>query len=110
MLHGYCGSITKYLTRQEFDCIVGTSRHSQGKIEKLMEYIGATKLKGFSLRYIYFTDPKWRNRLNVPILPFSKIDELGAGMYKGENITQAERHAKKTEHNGKTESTKPNTA
>lgn len=25
-------------------------------------------------------------------IPFSKIDELGAGMYKGEKITQAERH------------------
>jgi hypothetical protein len=30
--------------------------------------------------------------LTVPEIPFSKIDELGAGMYKGENITRAERH------------------
>jgi hypothetical protein len=30
----------------------------------------------------------------VPILPFSKIDELGAGMYKGEKITLKERQEK----------------
>jgi hypothetical protein len=44
---------------------------------------GATKLPGFMLRYIYFLSLEARNRLTVPILPFSKIDELGAGMYKG---------------------------
>lgn len=31
------------------------------------------------------------NRIIVPILPFSKIDEMGAGMYKGKKITFAER-------------------
>ena len=54
-------------------------------------------MKGFMLRYVYFVDPKWRKRLTVPEIPFKKIDELGAGMYKGENVTMAERHAKKTE-------------
>ena len=32
----------------------------------------------------------------VPELPFSKIDELGAGMYKGEKVSRAERHSKLT--------------
>jgi hypothetical protein len=49
-------------------------------------------MKGYQLRYIYFIDPKWRKRLTVPELPFSKIDELGAGMYKGQNITRESRH------------------
>lgn len=40
--------------------------------------------KGYQLRYIYFLNPKARERLTVPILPFSKIDEMGAGMYKGQ--------------------------
>ena len=40
-------------------------------------------LRGFQLRYIYFLNPAARQRLTVPILPFSKIDEMGAGMYKG---------------------------
>jgi hypothetical protein len=38
---------------------------------------------GFQLRYVYFIDQDARNRLTVPVLPFSEIDRLGAGMYKG---------------------------
>lgn len=44
---------------------------------------GAKPLKGFQLRYIYFLNPEARQRLTVPVLPFSKIDEAGARMYKG---------------------------
>jgi hypothetical protein len=29
----------------------------------------------------------------MPVLPFEKIDELGAGMYKGKKITLQERRA-----------------
>ena len=39
--------------------------------------------QGFQLRYIYFLDPTARERLTVPVLPFSEIDRRGAGMYKG---------------------------
>lgn len=60
---------------------------------------GGEFIPGYQLRYIYFIDKSYRKRLTVPELPFSKIDELGAGMYKGENITQAERHAIKTKQN-----------
>jgi hypothetical protein len=49
-------------------------------------------LPGYQFRYIYFIDPAYRKKLQVPELPFSKIDELGAGMYKGQKITQASRH------------------
>ena len=65
--------------------------------KRYVNYVGGEILKGFQLRYIYFIDKKWRNRLVVPEIPFSRIDEMGAGMYKGEKITQAERHAIKTE-------------
>ena len=51
--------------------------------------IGAKKLEGFQLRYIYLIDKTCK--ITVPILPFSKIDEMGAGMYKGEKITVKER-------------------
>lgn len=54
-------------------------------------------IPGFQLRYIYFIDKKCRAKLTVPELPFSEIDRLGAGMYKGERIEQAVRHAIKTE-------------
>ncbi|MBO0757003.1 MAG: hypothetical protein J2P54_14170, partial [Bradyrhizobiaceae bacterium] len=46
--------------------------------------LGARIAPGFQLRYIYFLDPSARERLTVPILPFSTIDEIGAGMYRGE--------------------------
>lgn len=55
--------------------------------------VGGTILPGYQLRYIYFIDPEYRKRLKVPQIPFSRIDELNAGMYKVESITQAERHA-----------------
>jgi hypothetical protein len=54
-------------------------------------------MKGFQLRYIYFLDPKYRKRLTVPEIPFSKIDEMGAGMYKGENVSRESRHEIKSE-------------
>ena len=51
-------------------------------------------IKGNMLKYIYFIDKSKEKDLSVPVIPFSKIDELNAGMYKGEKITQAERHNK----------------
>jgi hypothetical protein len=53
---------------------------------------GAKIQPGYQLRYIYFIDRAAAKRLTVPVIPFSKIDEIGAGMYKGEHITRAERH------------------
>lgn len=44
---------------------------------------GAKPIPGYQLRYIYFIDPAYRQRLAVPVLPYSEIDRLGAGMYKG---------------------------
>ena len=53
---------------------------------------------------MYFIDPSSRQRLTVPEIPFSRIDEMGAGMYKGEKITLAARHtnnASEDNHDGK---------
>lgn len=49
---------------------------------------GWKPLEGFQLRYIYFLDPTARERLTVPILPYSEIERRGAGMYKGERVTR----------------------
>ena len=35
------------------------------------------------LKYIYFIDKTKEKDLTVPIIPFSKIKEMGIGMYKG---------------------------
>ena len=48
-----------------------------------LKKIGAVAIPGFQLRYIYFLDPTAKDRLTVPILPFSEIERRGAGMYKG---------------------------
>ena len=65
-----------------------------------MEYTGAHILEGYQLRYIYFIDKKCREKLTVPEIPYKKIDEFGAGMYKGNNITVAERHIDKNGEEG----------
>lgn len=57
--------------------------------QKNANILGAVPVQGFQLRYIYLIDKSCK--ITVPILPFSKIDEVGAGMYKGEKITLAER-------------------
>jgi len=49
---------------------------------------GWKPIEGYQLRYIYFLNPSARQRLSVPILPFSKIDEMGAGMYKGVKVSR----------------------
>ena len=61
-----------------------------GNAKKFMvEVLNGKPLKGNQLKYIYLIDKTCK--ITVPILPFSKIDEMGAGMYKGEKITLAER-------------------
>lgn len=59
------------------------------------EFRGWEKTKGFQMRYIYFLHKKEVENLTVPVLPFKKIDELGAGMYKGESISIQERRVTK---------------
>ena len=48
--------------------------------------------EGKQLKYIYLIDKTCQ--ITVPILPFSKIDELGAGMYKGNKVTLQSRQAR----------------
>ena len=57
------------------------------KISK--EFRNWKPLVGQQLKYIYLIDKKCK--ITTPILPFSMIDEMGAGMYKGKKITLAER-------------------
>lgn len=50
---------------------------------------GAVYLTGFQLRYIYFIKPDARKRLTVAPIPFAKIAEAGATMYKGKQGLKA---------------------
>lgn len=50
---------------------------------------GATPLPGYQLRYIYFMSEAVRARCTCDIIPFSEIDRLGAGMYKGKQCARS---------------------
>ena len=58
---------------------------------RFLKSINAEMIEGFQLKYIYVLNKSVYKRLTVPILPFSKIDEMGAGMYKGKKISLQER-------------------
>lgn len=58
--------------------------NGKNNFRNYVEYVHGEVIKGFQLRYIYFLDPAYKSKLTVPVLPFSKIAEMGAGMYKGE--------------------------
>ena len=47
---------------------------------------GAKYIEGYQLRYVYLIDKTLK--LNCPNIPFAKIQEIGAGMYKGIKIVE----------------------
>ena len=55
------------------------------------DFSGAERLEGYQMRYIYFLHREEKENLTLKEIPFSKIDEIGAGMYKGEKISIKER-------------------
>lgn len=71
----FCGVEHKYRTRKQW------------------EELGAFPLPGFQLRYLYFMRPDVRERLAVKELPFSVIEEMGAGMYRGKQVSRAKDQA-----------------
>lgn len=85
---GYLSWLKPYISKEKFNELQSGGRKS--KI--ILDYIGAEKVKGNMLRYIYLIDKKCK--INVPIIPFSEIDKQGAGMYKGEKVTLKERKEK----------------
>lgn len=66
-----------------------TQQTNGGASMKAYHAAGFRPIPGFQLRYIYFLDPTARQRLTVPILPFSEIEKRGAGMYRGKPKTSA---------------------
>jgi len=62
---------------------------TNGKNLTIKEYIdkfGGEAVPGYSFRYIYFIDKSYIDKLTVPVLPFSIINELNGRMYKGQKI------------------------
>jgi hypothetical protein len=67
------------VTETKANNILGTGAASMQSFKEA----GFTPMPGYQLRYIYFIDPACRQRLTVPKLPYTEIDRLGAGMYRG---------------------------
>lgn len=63
----------------------GESMHEMQAFHLMMrkEFHTWEILKGFQLRYIYFIDKSYKEKLTVPILPFEEIAKQGAKMYRG---------------------------
>ena len=72
-----------------------------------LKRIGAQKLQGFQLRYIYFIDPAYRARLTVPELPYSEIQARGASMYKGQKPRERGEIDNAPQSNAETEGASP---
>lgn len=66
-----------------------TAATNGGASMKAYKDAGFKPLIGYQLRYIYFLDPDVRQYLTVPVLPFSEIERLHAGMYKGQSVSRA---------------------
>jgi len=74
--------------------------HKYYDMAKFRNQLNPKPIDGFQIRYVYFLNPSARERLTVPEMPFSKIAELGAGMYKGEKRTPVEDRQKPSDDGG----------
>lgn len=81
-------------TRARYAKKLGLELWGGASVKPLID-AGAREAPGFQLRYIKLLAPD--ARLLVPDLPFTAIDEAGAGMWRGERITREERHKKQHE-------------
>lgn len=66
------------------DPVTGEPKHKITAYHELKDdFHNWDKVFGYQLRYIYFINPVAKDRLNVPIMPFSDIDKMQARMYRG---------------------------
>lgn len=55
---------------------------------RFLKEIGAKPIEGYQLKYIYFLDKEIEKKCKLEEIPFSKIAEMGASMYKGKKINK----------------------
>ena len=82
---GFVLTDIKVNTQLRIDPLTGEPKHAMTAFHhgRKDEFSKWQKIDGYQLRYIYFLNPAARARLTVPELPYSKIAETGATMYKG---------------------------
>lgn len=67
------------------------ARYGMGDKEttgQMFRRVGARRLSGYQIRYIFPLDPTVPSRLTVPILPYSDIARIGASMYRGQRASE----------------------
>lgn len=82
---GFVLTDIKVNTQLRIDPVTGEPKHAITAFHHGLkdDFHNWDKLFGYQLRYIYFINPAAKDRLNVPILPFSDIDKMNARMYRG---------------------------
>ena len=85
------GTVTHKMTYESNPVGTGYTRLTGGKNDwgLFCRLMGWSVIPGYQLRYIYFIDPTYRQRLTVPELPYSEIERMGARMYKGQRLQAA---------------------
>jgi hypothetical protein len=77
--------------KKTYDLKLTSSFLKKSDIPKLKQKgIKAEIIDGYQLKYVYLIDKTMQ--INKQVLPFSIIDNFGAGMYKGQKITFRERN------------------
>jgi len=70
------------------DKTANNKRDARGRVgSAALKEAGWRPLPGYQFRYVRFLDPAWRERLTVPVIPFSDIPEA-ARMYLGKPMRQ----------------------
>lgn len=77
------GEVRSSRLLSEIKIIMRKVTHGGTNSKKLFTLLGGAPAIGYQLRYIYFFSDRDRNNLTVQEIPFSKIKEIGASMYKG---------------------------
>jgi len=73
----------KYMLRELKNRPDVSSSWSYNKNAKIL---GAKPVEGYQLKYVYFLNKAARERLTVPVIPFSEIKKRGASMYRGKPL------------------------
>ena len=69
------------------------TRGGGGASMRQFKEAGFRPLPGFQLRYLYFLDPTAKERLTVPIIPYSQIARRGAMMVRGARVASIQADA-----------------
>ena len=80
-------AITARQSYAHYEALRCQKKWKMGLVSSFLKEHGGKLMEGYSLRYIYFIDRSCQKKLTVPEIPFEKIKEAGASMYKGRRPT-----------------------